>query len=157
MQTNKYEQMYASVTYAQEVCDAIPMEKIINLISEEELSVAEIRTKIFPNLTNEDKEFLSITRRITSFLTHLREQRGFNLEKRTVRSETPVTITEINYLRVDKFGNCEFIEAYDKNGNFIDMIQNPKFHDTWHVKGEYIEVKKNVYPTTTYYRLRGMD
>lgn len=157
MQTNKYEQMYASVTYAQEVCDAIPMEKIINLISEDELSVAEIRAKIFPNLTNEDEEFLSITHRITSFLMHLREQRGFNLEKRTVRSETPVTITEEVYWRIDERGNYEFIEAYDKDGNFLEVISNPKFHYPVRVRGKMVEAKKNVYPTTTYYRLRGMD
>ena len=157
MQTNKYEQMYASVTNAQEVCDAIPMEKIINLIFEDSLSVAEIRAKIFPNLTNKDEEFLSITRRITSFLKHLKDQRGFNLEVRTVRSETPVTITEEVYWRVDENGNYEFIEAYDINGNFIDVIANPKFHYPVRARGRMVETKKNVYPTTTYYFLKGMD
>lgn len=157
MQTNKYERMYVCVNRAEETCDAIPMEKIINLISENELSVAEIRAKIFPNLTNKDEDFLSITRRITSFLSHLREQRGFNLEIRTVQSETPITITERVYWRVDEFGNYEHIEAYDKNGNFIDIISNPRFHYTRQVTGKWVETKKNVYPTTTYYRLRGMD
>lgn len=157
MQTNKYERMYACVNRAEETCDAIPMEKIINLISEDDLSVAEIRAKIFPNLTKEDEDFLSITRRITSFLMHLREQRGFNLEIRTVQSETPITITKEVYWRVDEHGNSEFIEAYDKDGNFLDVICNPKFHYTVRVRGKMVETKKNIYPTTTYYRLRGMD
>lgn len=157
MQTNKYEKMYACVNRAEETCDAIPMEKIINLISENELSVAEIRAKTFPNLTNEDKEFLSITRRITLFLSHLREQSGFNLEIRTVQSETPITITDEVYWRIDERGNFEFIEAYDKDGNFIDVISNPKFHYPVRVRGKRVETKKNVYPKTTYYRLRGMD
>ena len=157
MQTNKYERMYVCVNRADATCDAIPMEKIANLISENELSVAEIRAKIFPNLTNEDDDFLSITRRITSFLSHLREQCGFDLEVRTVQSETPITITEEVYWRVDECGNSEFIEAYDKDGNFLDTICNPKFHYTARVRGKMVEVKKNVYPKITYYRLRGMD
>lgn len=157
MQTNKYEKMYACVNRAEETCNAIPMEKIVNLISENELSVAEIRAKIFPNLTNEDEEFLSITRKITSFLSHLREQRGFDLEVRTVQSETPITITEEVYWRIDERGNCEFIEAYDKDGNFLDTILNPKFHYTARVRGKTVETKKNVYPKIAYYRLRGMD
>ena len=154
MQTNKYERMYACVNRAEETCDAIPMEKIINLISEDDLSVAEIRAKIFPNLTNDDLEFLSITRRITSFLKHLKECRGFNLEIRTVRSETPLVITDRVYWRIDEHGNCEYIEAYDKSGNFIDIVCNPRFHYTCHVTGKMVETKKNVYPTTTYYRIR---
>lgn len=158
MQANKYEQVYSSVIRAKETCEAIPLEKIANLISKETLSVAQIRAKIFPNLTNEDFDFNSITRRITSFLKHLKDYRGFDLEVTTVQSETPITITDRDYVRIDKFGNCELIEAYDKDGNFIDMIQNPKFHlSRGDVAGKMVETKKNIYPTTTYYHLRGID
>ena len=34
MQTNKYERTYACVNRADKTCDAIPMEKIANFISE---------------------------------------------------------------------------------------------------------------------------
>lgn len=154
MQTNKYEQVYSTVIRAEETCNAIPMEEIANLISKETLSVAQIRAKIFPNLTNEDSEFLSITRRITLFLKHLKDYRGFDLEVATIKSETPITITDRDYMGIDKFGNCELIEAYDKDGNFIDMIQNPKFHLSLRVTGKMVETKRNIYPITTYYHLK---
>ncbi len=157
MQTNKYEQVYSSVIRAEETCNAIPMEEIANLISKETLSVAQIRDKIFPNLTHDDSEFNSITRRITSFLMHLKYYGGFDLEVTTIQSDTPITIIDRFYERIDEFGNCENIEAYDKDGNFIDVVPNPKFHRSTHMTGRTFKFKKNIYPTTTYYHLRGID
>ena len=153
MQANKYEMMYSNVQDAKRTCDNVPIEKIIHLISNGSMSVAQIREKIYPTLTKDDWEFKHITGHISSFLTHLKEWYPYHMEIKDVRSKTPIIITKDVVWRVDEDGNQEFIEAFDKDGNFIDAILNPKFNYCKTVDVIRFQAKRNIYPTIKYYHL----